>query len=226
MNSTQLRDLFRADVVDAVAPYLWSDAEVYAYMNDAYYMFVRLTGGVADFTSAICEIDASANEATAEVSDKILRFVSATRRSDGREVLIKNYTDLQNNTKADYGVSVSGSLPTTIGSIRAMVVGMQRGVVRWIDIPQTKDTIDLMVYRLPLTTITGAGQSLVDVQEHHHIHLLRWMKSLAYRKQDAETFNKEKADELQAQFVAYCEQSKREWDVSKHRPRVVAYGGI
>lgn len=226
MNSTQLRDLFRADVVDAVAPYLWSDLEVYAYMNDAYYMFVRLMGGVSDFTSSICEVDAIQGEATADVSKKILRFVAANRRSDGREVSIKNYTDLIANYRADYGVSVSSSLPTAVGPVRAMVIGMQPGIVRWIDIPKANDTIDLQVYRLPLNNITGAGQTFTDVDEQHHIHLLKWMKSLAYSKQDAETFNKEKASDQEQKFVAYCEQAKREWERSKHRVRVVQYGGL
>lgn len=227
MNSTALLNLFRADVVDAVTPYLWSDAEVYAYMNDAYYMFVRLTEGVADFTTpSICEVEASANEPTAPVSPKILRFVSATRASDGRQVKVINYNDMDRSLMADYGITVSSAFPNTVGSVRAMVVGMQRGVVRWLDIPAVTDTINLLVYRLPLGTITGAGQALTDVEDHHHLHLLKWMKSLAYSKQDAETFDKGKAAEYEQQFVGYCTQVKREWDRSKHKVRVVSYGGI
>ena len=52
------------------------------------------------------------------------------------------------------------------------------------------------------------------------------MKAQAYSKQDAETYNKAKADEEAAKFVAYCEQAKREKEKYKHKVRVVRYGGI
>ncbi len=51
MNVQEVFDQFRSDAVDEVAPYLWSDTDVFRYMNDAYSMFVRLTGGIADFTT-------------------------------------------------------------------------------------------------------------------------------------------------------------------------------
>jgi hypothetical protein len=227
VTSDELNALFRSEVGDTMPPYFWSDAEVYAYIDDAYSMFVRLTGGVADFTtSSICEIDASKDEPTANVSPKILRFVTAHRRSDGREVKVLNYTDMNRNLMSDYGVTVSGSMPRGVGKVRAMVIGLQKGTVRWIDIPDADDTIDLVVYRLPLSRITGGNQQLIDVDEEHHLHLLKWAKSLAYRKHDDETDHAKKADGLELQFRAYCELAKRELDLRKHKVRVVSYGGL
>lgn len=227
MTSDELLGLFRLETTDTVAPYLWSDAEIYAYINDAYYMFVRLTGGVSDFTTpSICEIDASKEEPTANVSPKILRFVTAHRRSDGREITVLNYTDMNRNLMSDYGITVSGAMPRGIGKVRAMVIGLQKGIVRWIDIPDADDTIDLVVYRLPLSRITAGGQQLTDVDDEHHLHLLKWVKSLAYRKQDAETFNEVKAGDFEQQFTVYCELAKRELERRRHKVRVVAYGGL
>src|SRR5665647_2592591 len=51
MTSDELYALFRSDVVDATAPYLWTDVEVWNYMNDAYKSFVRKIGGIPDNTS-------------------------------------------------------------------------------------------------------------------------------------------------------------------------------
>lgn len=51
MKVQELYDQFRSDAMDTVAPYLWSDTNVYRYMDDAYKMFVRLTGGIGDFTT-------------------------------------------------------------------------------------------------------------------------------------------------------------------------------
>ena len=51
MNVQELLDQFRSDAFDLALPYLWSDTDVLRYMNDAYGMFVRLTGGIGDFTT-------------------------------------------------------------------------------------------------------------------------------------------------------------------------------
>ena len=43
MDSTALHDLFRSEVRDEATPYLWSDAEIYSYIDDAQKMFCLLT---------------------------------------------------------------------------------------------------------------------------------------------------------------------------------------
>lgn len=226
MNSTELKDLFRRDVIDLEVPPLWSDEEVFTYMNDAYVMFVRLTGGVADFTSAVTELDVVEGEPLATLHPSILRVMSAKRRSDDREIEILNSTDIGRMTTSDYGQLKPLLMSTQRGPVTKLVIGMQRGVGRWIFVPDANDTVDLLVYRLPLERITGEGQEFVDVEEIHHFHLLKWMKSLAYRKQDAETFDRARAAENEALFLAYCQQVKAEWERYKHKNRVVAYGGI
>ena len=84
MDSTGLYEAFRSDVVDEAKPYLWSDADVWRYANDAYRMFVRLTGGVADFLSDACVVDIVGGEATAQLSPTIMRIMSAMTFSNLR----------------------------------------------------------------------------------------------------------------------------------------------
>ena len=57
MDSTTLHDLFRSEVRDEATPYLWSDVEVYSFIDDAQKMFCRLQGGIADASSAITHIN-------------------------------------------------------------------------------------------------------------------------------------------------------------------------
>lgn len=64
---------------------------------------MRLTGGIADFTSSITEVSAIANEPTSEVSKRILRFMFAQRTSDNRPVEIINSTDIGRLGRSDYG---------------------------------------------------------------------------------------------------------------------------
>lgn len=226
MDSTRLYELFRSDVQDTAQPYLWTDDEVWAYLNDAYTMFVRLTGGVPDFTSPITEVPVVSGEPTSQVSTKILRFLSARLVSTGEDLEILNWSDASRMTRSDYGISVPITLDDLQGPVRSMVIGMQRNLVRWVNVPASDDTVRLHVYRLPLEEITGESQELVDVDEQHHLHLLSGMKAVAYRKQDAETFDRARADENEMRFRSYCAQVVGEFDRYKHKTRVVSYGGI
>lgn len=226
MISDELYAAFRDDVVDLKAPYLWSEAEVYRYLNDAYTMFVRLTGGVPDFTSDVTQVPIVAGQVDAEVSTKILKFREARLASTGRVLDILNYNSLPAQPRIDYGVSRTQIAERTPGPVRAMVIGKQRGAVSWLQVPVENDSVSLIVDRLPLTTIAGDGQALSDVAEEHHLALLLWMKSLAYGKQDAETFDRGRRDEYRAEFTTYCVLAKAEMDRYKSRVRSIHYGGI
>lgn len=226
MNSSDLYALFRSDTTDTVAPYLWSEEEVWGYMADAQRMFVRLTGGVADVTSEVCEIPVVTGDPRAEMDKRILRVMSATRRSDGRPIDVLNATDLARRQTSDYGSLKPMLMDTSSGEVHSMVIGTQKGIVRWIKVPAADDFVDLHVYRLPLEVVSGADQEIADVDEEHHYHLLAWMKALAYRKQDAETLDAQQAQTNEAVFRNYCAEVKAEWERYKHKTRVVAYGGL
>ena len=226
MNTTGLYDAFRSDVVDTARPYLWTEDEVWRYMNDAYFQFVRKTGGVADFTSDACVVDIVPFEPTATLHKSVMRIMSATRRSDKQPLEIINGTDIGRMRSSDYGQTKQLVMDEKIGPVRYMVHGLQRGVVRWVQVPEAADVVDLHIYRMPLVGITGAEQELTDVDEEHHVRLLDWMKHLAYKKQDAETFNPKASAANEESFLNYCAQVKAEWERYKHKTRVVAYGGL
>ena len=225
MLSHELFDAFREDVADVAAPHLWSDSEVWRYMDDAYKMFARLTDGIADNTSPITQIPVYAGEAIAEVSPLIMRFESAYLASSGKNVTVVNHTDLGEMMMSDYGAIIPLAPNSPPGEVLYMVVGQQRGQVRWVKTPAADDTVSLFVYRLPLDKITGPEQEFSDIGEEHHEHLLLWMKARAYGKQDAETFDKGRREEYKAAFTDYCKLAKAEWVRAKSKVRVVGYGG-
>ena len=74
VNSGELIEAWRADVLDDVEPYLWPQTEAVRYAEAAYRRFVRLTGGIHDFTSPLTRVDIVAGEELAAVSPLILRF--------------------------------------------------------------------------------------------------------------------------------------------------------
>ena len=88
------------------------------------------------------------------------------------------------------------------------------------------DFIDLQIYRLPLNVIDGPNQEIEDIEEDHHIHLIDWMKHLAYKKQDADTYNPQ-ASALGAQdFEKYCAMVKAERARYMYKVGTVGYGGL
>lgn len=225
MNSTDLHNAFREDVRDTQSPYLWTSSEVYRYANDAQNMFCRLQGGIADASSALTQIAATASVAYGTLSPKLLKIRYAARASDNHEVEILNFEDLQRTSaEDDYGYYARTGLDNVLGQVRSMIVGMESNKVRFVPIPDAAETISLIVYRMPLVDITGTSIAL-EIDEQHHEHLLLWMKHRAYSKQDAETFDKGKAAEFEMRFRDYCRQAREERERREHKHRAVVYGG-
>ena len=225
MTSDELLDYFRLQIFDTVEPYLWSDEEAYRFMDDAYFQFARLTGGIADYTSDVTVVDALLGEEFSDLDPSILT-VRKAYRADQREIQVVNAENLPVAGETDYGLVSSHPMDTTTGPLRALVIGLEPDKVRWIPIPAADEKVKLLVYRLPLEHIKEDGQEFTDVKEQHHIHLVERMKELAYLKMDQETYDPQKAQDCGARFRQYCDQVKREWDRSKHKPRLMAYGGL
>lgn len=232
MTVDELYELFRSDVVDTATPYLWSDDEVFVYMDDAYRMFVRQLGGIPDrSTESVCNVAITQGVASSDVSPLILKYRTAYLASDGRKLDIINGIEEPLSYGSDYGNS-SNTRSKVPGKVTALIVGEERnarkGVVYWSRIPDADDTVQLAVYRLPLDRITSANTSFdfYEVGDEHHLSFLDWMKHRAYEKQDAETFDKAKSAEHKAAFLAYCRSAKAEWDRYKSKPRVVRYAGL
>jgi len=227
-NAGELFDAFRSDVVDTAKPYLWTDDEVVRYADDAYRMFTRFTGGIADISSDATVIDLTVGEDTYDLHPSILKVMDVTLDSDGSEITVISGLDQPNlfSNATDYGQMRTLNRKNEPGVVRWLVTGQQRGKCKVIQIPVVADTLLLSIYRLPLVHIVDETHDLAEVDEDHHLHLLLWMKHLAYMKQDAETFDKTKSADMEQSFRNYCLQVKAEWERYKHNTRVVRYGGI
>jgi hypothetical protein len=216
MDSSELYSLFRASVRDDVQPYLWSDEEVFAFMDDAQKMFCRFSYGIVDSTSTLTTWAVPAGTAFFSYDPRILKLVGA-RLEDGTELEILNYEDgaIRHRFKLD----------NRQGKIKYIITNMDSSAVRFVYIPDADTTIRLTIERLPLVPIQFDSQ-LFEIEEQHHIHLLSWMKYLAYSKHDAETFDPVKALAFQQEFISYCTFAKNEKARRQHKYRSVVYGGL
>lgn len=230
MTAQELLTQFRNEMLDTAKPYFWSDEEILGYMDDAYKMFVRLMGGIADFTSDLTRVAIDAGDPVGILDKRILRITEAFRVSDGGKISIINHTDLTFTRDNDYGLIRPLHLDTMPGPVRYMVIGAERGKCKWVQIPEVNDAAQLYVYRLPATKIEMDGTNLDyefdEIGDEHVPSLCLWMRHRGYMKHDADTFDLKRAESFRAAFTEYCTLAKREWDRYKHKNREIQYGGL
>lgn len=229
MNARELYGRYRSDMADTRAPYFWTDDDVFQYMDDAYKTFVRLTGGIADFTSDLTRVEILVGEQVGEYDRRILRISKAYRESDKAEIKVINQTDLTFIRGDDYGLLRPAYLDNLPGPVRYMVIGMERGKCRWLQLPEEDDAALLHVFRLPLTRITPDIDDSFDfpeIGEEHVPQLVLWMRARGYAKADADRFNGPLVKEYEQKFIDYCTFAKAEAERERYKPREVVYGGI
>lgn len=218
MDSTGLLELFREEVKDTDRPYLWSDTHVYFYIGEAQKMFCRLTEGIEDArTAGVTELDITTGQDWYDLSPKILKLRSAHRSDTGREVELMPAEMAERR-----GVRFDGRT----GPPSVIVQGLEKNAVRVWPVPSEDITLNLRVFRLPLVDITDEGGQEFEIDEQHHYALLKWVKHLAYGKQDADTFDRKKTDDYEAEFRAYCRAARIEQGRARHPAGAVMYGGL
>lgn len=213
MNTTELLTTFRAEVFDAVAPYLWSDALVYTYIDDAQKQFCRDTYGIADARSFKLSVKANGTVWYA-LDPLILKLRSAVDSTTGREVPMVAVEKMEaNNLRFD----------GTVGPLKALITGLEENMLRVLPIPNVASTIELRTFRLPATVAKGDD---FEIGDQHVLNLLAWVKYRAYSVQDADAKDEKKAAAFKADFAAYCAKSKVEQSRSRRPVSAVTYGGI
>ncbi len=213
MNTTELLAVFRAEVFDTVAPYLWSDALVYGYIDDAQKQFCRDTQGIEDARSFKLTIKADGTQWYA-VDPLILKVRNAVDRATGLDIPI-----IAVEKMADHGLRFDG----TVGTVRALIAGMERGFLRALPTPNEAKVIELRTFRLPEDVAAGDD---FEIDQQHVRNLLYWVKYRAYNVQDADAGDAKQADKNRAEFVAYCAKAKSEQGRLRRPVSTVTYGGI
>jgi hypothetical protein len=212
MTTTELLAIFRQEVFDTAAPYLWADSLIYTYIDEAQKQFCRDTYGIEDARSftIVTKTDGTVWYA---IDPQILKIRDAVLTSTGADVpLIAVEKMRDNNMKFDGAV----------GSIRAFVTGMEKGYLRAYPIPNTVATVELRTFRLPNDVASGDD---FEIDPQHHLPLLYWAKHKAYSVQDTDTFDVKKAKEFEDKFATYCAKAKVEQSRVRRPVSVVAYGG-
>lgn len=210
MNTTDLLGVFRSEVSDLVAPYLWSDPLVYAYIDDAQKQFCRFTYGIDDSKSFTLSIVPATQWYAVDAS--ILQIHSAYDSVTGDEIPVKTIEQLPR-------IRFNGST----GPLDVLVKGLESRSLRAYPVPNKAQTIWLRTWRLPHDVVAGSNFEI----DAHHVHaLLMWVKHRAYDCQDADGGDKLLAEENRSKFIAYCDGAKTEQGRLRRSIAVTKFGGI
>ena len=203
----------RIELFDLETPYLWSDALLYSYIDEAQKQFCRDTYGIEDSRTYSLSILADGTEWYA-INARILKIRSAVNSATGKPV------DLIAVEKMDTSyMKFDGAQ----GPIKALITGLDKGFVRAYPVPNEAATINLRTFVLP-ATVTSVSSFVIDDQ--HVPYLLHWVKYRAYYVQDADARDEKKADNNKAMWDAYCAKAKVEQSRARRPVSTVTYGGI
>lgn len=213
MNTTELKDIFRQEVFDLQLPYLWSDSLIYTYIDDAQKTFCRKTYGIEDSRSYTLTIKSDGTEWYA-LDPAILKLRDAVNATTGMPIEI-----IAAEKMNERGLRFDG----TVGPLKALITGLDKGFVRTVPKPNQAMVINLRTFRLPADLAAGDD---FEIDAQHVLPLLDWVKAKAYRVQDAETSNPKKAMEHEQVFENYCAKAKVEQSRARRPVSTVTYGGI
>jgi len=235
MTPSDLADLFRSDVedTDATDP-LWTDDEVFSYMDRAQKKFARETDYFSDAsTTEITQITITADDPVLSYDPRITKIRGARLVSTGRQLTPKKYEDVEadgygSNDYDSYATFTTLNWETSTGNPIILITDWEKDKARLVPIPTANDTLNLRVYRLPLSDITEDTSAFEITELEYQTGLMYWMKHLAYLKNDADVFNLQLSEEGHRLAIAFMQDADR----SLKRLRagstvgVVRYGGL
>jgi len=103
----------------------------------------------------------------------------------------------------DYGSNLLySSYPDTTGPVTTLLLGVEDQQIRLINIPATSGIIKLIIERYPLETVSCTDDKIEGVPVNDRIKLLDWVKHKYYSRQDAETFDPDKAEASRIMFFS------------------------
>lgn len=208
---------FRFEVADAVPDAssgeygrLWKDVEIYGYLTEACDKLARDLGGLFE----VSRIGFAAGDLTVPLPAHVLKIRSARLVTANTPVVVGNANGPRNTIYRDYGIVMPSTMFNTTGRPIEIVRDYDVGLLRFVPTPIAADTLELQC-TITISEPLTAGDDLPFSEAIDQRLLLEYMKSRAYRKQDAETEDLTRANNAQSLYDAGV--VKRESELRKYR---------
>jgi len=190
MTLLELRTRLRSRLDDLNAPYLWPDAELDEYLNDAQSEACVRASLIRDMTSAATSLSVVAGTDTYTLDVAIYRTHRVKLALVDCSLVPTTIADLDYDTNGWEGLT---GTPTHWYS-----TGAPNKITLWPN-PVVNDTASLVVYRTALAAMSDDAHT-PEIEEIYHADLVDWGMHLAFLKRDSETFNQKSADEYEFRF--------------------------
>lgn len=221
----QLLALARRELSDAVEPYLWSDNDLYFYMDEAQREFARRTKIITDATN-FTDLVVSASDPWIELDPIIIDVKRAVLTTSKRVLEIETLEEFQHGYYVDdYGLRKKGYWEDDTGVPTHALLNVEMDMIRLYPTPTDSDELDLTVWREPTCDIEDSTSSF-QIPTRYIYKLLYKIKELAYSKQDYETFDGDKREANLALWENAVMEVQSDNKKRTRRPRGVVYGGI
>jgi hypothetical protein len=195
MTLAQLIASFRIDADDSVAAYLWSDAAITDWLNEAQAEAAIRARLLHESSNAlVCQIAVSALTSTYPLHASLYEISHIAFKETGQAVrtpvkLVS--TEEMDAIRTDWR-DASAPVQYAIQSDTS---------IRIAPAPDAAGTLLLEGYRLPAVMTTGANSP--EINAAHHRHLVHWALHRAFSKPDAETIDPTRAALADAAFARY-----------------------
>lgn len=209
----------RSDRVAGSSDYLWTDATLVRYMNEAQRRFARKSLILRDSTTVeVCQVTLVAGQSEYTLHPSVLAVLSAKLDDDTGDLTRAGHTAFSTYVRADttfYDPSVFATLspgrPIAYSTDETFGVDDHdsRGVVvlRAYPAPTTEyagNIINLRVIRLPVEALTPARlKATPEIPEDHHLEMLDWAAYLALRIVDVDAGMPKQAEEFRKSFEGH-----------------------
>lgn len=195
MNLEELSARFRTDADDTIVPYLFSDEEVAAWLNEAQdEAAVRARLIFEDSDPDVCQIGVTANTSVYTTHKALFEITKATfTPTDGDPI------DLYITDRVQLDREMPGWRSST-GEPEALI--QDDKTVRIVPTPDVAGVLAVEGHRLPLETMANDDDE-PEIQAIHHRHLIYWALHCAFSKPDSETVDKDKSAVAEAAFIRY-----------------------
>lgn len=190
---------FRRDTDDLKAPYLWSNADIVAYLNEAEEeACIRKRLLFDNYSEDLTQIVVGPGATRYERDSRIFVVTGAfiQRDGDGRDPTHLVKVDKQWVTENRPYWRTDTSLPCYVVIDETSI---------WVPAKLMFNyTVYLEGYRLPLQCMSAADmEGQPEIAAQHHRFLVEWAKHRGYQKPDTETLNPQKAASAEKAFSDY-----------------------
>ena len=210
--------LFRGSVDDSVAPYLWSDIEVLAYIDEAQIAFARDTEIFFDsVTPGLTSIPIAVGAGLVSLDSRVLKVRRAKLASQDAPLTVLNFDELDSSWDWEKATGTPASLILDVTNKKGQLIPSS----------QVADMLNIWVYRDPLKSVSTLTDVLeVDDPLDMRLGLLNYVKNVAYDKNDSDIHNEQLSKLYAAKFDEYTLKAKYKFQKQRRQPGFIRYGGL